>query len=81
MHGLVSAPGSLEHSNKALRYFWSAAGIGFTLLSIFLAVGALLAILGYVAVQGVSSVNWAFVTELPRPVGVTGGGRRERYRR
>lgn len=48
--------------------------MGFTLLSIILAAGALLAILGYVAVQGISSVNWAFVTELPRPVGVTGGG-------
>jgi phosphate transport system permease protein len=70
----MSALDLREHSNKTQRYVWSAIGIGFTLLSIFLAAGALLAILGYVAVQGISSVNWAFVTALPRPVGVTGGG-------
>jgi phosphate transport system permease protein len=63
-----------DGSNKAARYAWSAVGVGFTLLSIVIAAGALVAILGYVAVQGISSVNWAFVTELPRPVGVTGGG-------
>jgi phosphate transport system permease protein len=56
------------------RYAWSAAGIGFTVFSIMLSAGALLAIIGYVAIQGVPAINWAFVTELPRPVGVAGGG-------
>lgn len=74
MERAVTAPEIREHSNKATRYAWSAVGVGFTILSIVIAVGALLAILGYVAVQGISSVNWAFITELPRPVGVTGGG-------
>jgi phosphate transport system permease protein len=56
------------------RYVESALGVGFTMLCIMFAAGALVAILGYVAVQGASSINWAFITELPRPVGVTGGG-------
>lgn len=39
-----------------------------------LSLSALFAILGYIAWQGASSVSWAFLTELPRPVGETGGG-------
>lgn len=36
---------------------------------------ALLAsILGYVVVRGIGSVNWDFLTKLPAPVGVSGGG-------
>lgn len=70
----MSVPALPTRSNKTMRYAWSAVGVGFTFLSILLAAGALIAILGYVAVQGAGSINWAFVTELPRPVGVTGGG-------
>lgn len=39
-----------------------------------LAAAALLAILGYVAVQGFGAINWQFLTQLPHPVGVPGGG-------
>jgi phosphate transport system permease protein len=39
-----------------------------------IAAGALLAILGYVVVQGIGAINWAFLTQLPHPVGVPGGG-------
>ena len=39
-----------------------------------LAVSVLLFILGYLVWQGGEAVNWAFFTELPRPVGETGGG-------
>jgi phosphate transport system permease protein len=38
------------------------------------AVLALLFILFYVAKQGLSGLNWAFFTQLPKPVGETGGG-------
>jgi len=31
-------------------------------------------ILGYVAVHGISSINWDFFTKLPKPVGEKGGG-------
>lgn len=39
-----------------------------------LAAAALLAILGYVVVQGIQAINWSFLTQLPHPVGVPGGG-------
>ena len=42
----------------------------FTLVS----VSVLLYILGYIAFHGLSSVNWDFLTQLPKPVGESGGG-------
>ncbi|MFH1024207.1 MAG: phosphate ABC transporter permease PstA [Planctomycetota bacterium] len=39
-----------------------------------ISVGFLLLILGYLFVNGISSVNGAFLTRLPAPVGETGGG-------
>jgi phosphate transport system permease protein len=38
------------------------------------AVLPLLLILAFVVVRGASSVNWAFLSQLPKPVGETGGG-------
>lgn len=70
----MSIPAAGRQRNVRIRYTWSVVGVGFTMLCIVVAVGALLAILGYVALQGASSVNWDFVTQLPHPVGVTGGG-------
>jgi phosphate transport system permease protein len=40
----------------------------------FIATVPLLLILVYVAVKGASSINWQFLTELPRPIGESGGG-------
>jgi phosphate transport system permease protein len=37
-------------------------------------VTSLLMILGYIAYHGFATVNWAFFTQLPKPVGETGGG-------
>ncbi len=37
-------------------------------------VGALVFILGYLFVVGARNLNWAFFTELPKPVGEPGGG-------
>ncbi len=47
-----------------------AAVLGLSLL----ATVPLLLILVFVIVRGASSINWAFLTELPRPIGETGGG-------
>ncbi|MBV9720136.1 MAG: phosphate ABC transporter permease PstA [Candidatus Eremiobacteraeota bacterium] len=49
-------------------------GTALALLCAVLAAGALLAILGYVVVQGIGAINWAFLTQLPHPIGVPGGG-------
>lgn len=37
-------------------------------------VSALVAIFAYLAIKGASSLNWAFLTQTPKPVGETGGG-------
>src|SRR5947208_15951623 len=37
-------------------------------------VGTLLAIFAYLIVKGAGSVNWAFLTHTPKPVGEIGGG-------
>lgn len=34
----------------------------------------LIAIFGYLVYRGVGSINWAFLTQLPKPVGEAGGG-------
>jgi phosphate transport system permease protein len=37
-------------------------------------IGALVAIFGYLALKGAGSLNWAFLTQTPKPVGEPGGG-------
>ena len=49
-------------------------GTAMALFCAALAAASLLAILGYVVVQGVRAIDWAFLTQLPHPVGVEGGG-------
>ena len=50
------------------------AGVVATGFCSALAAGLLVVILGYVAVQGWSAINPSFITQLPHPVGVSGGG-------
>jgi len=45
-----------------------------TALCALIAVAPLLFVLGLLTVKGASSLNWAFFTKLPVPVGETGGG-------
>ncbi len=42
--------------------------------STILVIAPLLAILGYLIYKGASSLNWAFFTQIPKPVGEDGGG-------
>jgi len=48
--------------------------LSLTALCTLLSVGVLFFILGYLAIKGASSLNWAFFTQLPKPVGEAGGG-------
>ena len=48
--------------------------LGLAGLMSLLAVAVLVWIIGYVVVRGAPSVNLAFLTQTPRPLGVTGGG-------
>lgn len=48
--------------------------IGLTSVAVLIALVPLVSVLGYVALQGASALNWAFFTQLPKPVGEPGGG-------
>jgi phosphate transport system permease protein len=72
------APGLTLNAGKGNVYAWRRGVnwlmIGGTALSAALAVAALMAVLGYVAVNGISALSVDFFTRLPTPVGVPGGG-------
>jgi phosphate transport system permease protein len=52
------------------NYFFTGAAAGLSVV----VVATLLAILAYLLVKGAGSLNWAFFTQTPKPVGETGGG-------
>jgi phosphate transport system permease protein len=56
------------------RRIASAIGVGIAGACAALAALALLLILGYIVVNGARAINVQFLTQLPRPVGVPGGG-------
>jgi phosphate transport system permease protein len=60
--------------NLGKRRVYGSLGVALALGCAALAAGALLVILGYVVVQGAGAINWAFLTQLPHPIGVPGGG-------
>jgi len=47
---------------------------GAAVLTVFLVLAPLVAIFGYLVYRGVGSINWAFLTQTPKPVGEPGGG-------
>jgi phosphate transport system permease protein len=61
-------------NNVAVRHGLSIAGTAATGACASIGALALLMILGYVAYQGFRAVNFAFLTQLPVPVGEPGGG-------
>ncbi|HEX3671751.1 MAG TPA: phosphate ABC transporter permease PstA [Candidatus Cybelea sp.] len=65
---------SVKYQRLGFRRAYGAFGTMLALFCAALAAAALLAILGYVVVQGIGAINWAFLTQLPHPVGVPGGG-------
>ncbi|MBI2221913.1 MAG: phosphate ABC transporter permease PstA [Acidobacteria bacterium] len=56
------------------RKVTSAIAVGLCALSVATALLPLAAVLYFVVSQGVSSLNLAFFTQMPKPVGETGGG-------
>jgi phosphate transport system permease protein len=65
---------SPRYQRLGRRRAYASLGTALTLFCACLAAAALLAILVYVTVQGISAINWAFLTQLPHPIGVSGGG-------
>ena len=47
---------------------------GAAILTVVLVLAPLIAIFGYLVYKGVGSLNWAFLTQTPKPVGEAGGG-------
>ena len=47
---------------------------GLAVLTVIVVLSPLVAIFGYLIVKGVVSLNWAFLTQLPKPEGEVGGG-------
>lgn len=47
---------------------------GAAVLTVLIVLAPLVAIFGYVVYRGVGSINWAFLTQTPKPVGEAGGG-------
>jgi phosphate transport system permease protein len=45
-----------------------------SILTVLIVLAPLVAIFGYLVYKGIGSVDWAFLTQVPRPSGETGGG-------
>jgi phosphate transport system permease protein len=56
------------------RYFVSAIGVFGSGFCASLAAAILLMILSYVVHEGFAALSWDYLTQIPRPVGVSGGG-------
>jgi phosphate transport system permease protein len=47
---------------------------GVAVVTVVLVLAPLVAIFGYLVYRGIGSINWAFLTQTPKPVGESGGG-------
>jgi phosphate transport system permease protein len=63
-----------QPTNAGRRQLFSKVMLGLCVAALALAVAVLVAVLGYVVIQGATSVNLAFFTSTPKPVGEPGGG-------
>jgi phosphate transport system permease protein len=68
------AQNAFESRSLGRRRFVGGLGIALALGCATIGAAALLIILGYVLVQGAGALNWSFLTQLPHPIGVPGGG-------
>lgn len=56
------------------RRLTDQAMTGVAVLTVILVLAPLIAIFGYLMYRGIGSINWAFLTQTPKPVGEEGGG-------
>jgi phosphate transport system permease protein len=68
------AQSAFKHRNLARRRIVGGVGVGLALVCAMIGAASLLVILCYVIVQGAGALNRDFLTQLPHPVGVPGGG-------
>ena len=62
--------GSVSLRRRLANHALTVIAVG----SAILVIVPLAAIFGYLVMKGVGSINWAFLTQLPKPVGEQGGG-------
>lgn len=76
--GMTRPPMNLKSKrmrlNSVRRYFVNHLVTGLAVLSTVLVIAPLVAILAYLVYKGASSLNLAFFTHIPAPVGEPGGG-------
>ena len=70
----IGVKGGRQAAGVSARLRRDAAFRGLVLGLSLLATVPLLLILAFIIVRGASSINWQFLTELPKPIGETGGG-------
>ena len=61
-------------SNTTWRIFKNSFFKVLIIVLSFLSISPMLLILFYIGKNGISSINWNFLTQMPRPMGETGGG-------
>ncbi len=69
-----SLPASTSQEVSLWRRLTDWGATGFAILAAILVLVPLLAIFVYLVIKGVGSVNWAFLTQTPKPPGEAGGG-------
>ncbi len=64
--------------SSSLRHLWrqftDRLATLLAVCAVVLVMAPLLAIFAYLVIRGVGSLNWAFLTQIPKPVGEVGGG-------
>jgi len=60
----------ISWSRRAIDNLVTTSALGASILVIV----PLVAIFGYLLMKGIGSINWAFITQTPKPVGEPGGG-------
>src|SRR5215467_939847 len=62
------------HTISIRRQFTNFLALGLITAGALIVTVPLFLILGTVVYRGLPALNWAFLTQLPKPVGETGGG-------
>jgi phosphate transport system permease protein len=72
---MISLPGqTLVRPLSLRRRITDHVMTGAAILTVVIVLAPLVAVFGYVVYRGVGAINWAFLTQTPKPVGEAGGG-------
>jgi phosphate transport system permease protein len=74
MLALLARSRNTERMIRTQRFATDHLVTGIAIVSTIVVLTPLIAILGYLIYKGASSLNWAFFTHVPAPVGEPGGG-------